>query len=426
MRYTSFARRRTQGEPLNPILFQDALGGVEQCLAQQAVMVGGRFVQTKSLVVERRARRAIYGGFARPTPVDPSLVGPDGHPGTVKNGAFINIIHHGGHLLELDETSPCYEMSVELETIGLWKAGTEKPITLGVHNRRHPTTGALFALAYSVLEPSVRLHHIDASGKLAQTFAVALAAPTMIHDFVLTEHYIVLLAGPAVFDWQAARSGQPLLQWRPSLGTRIGIIGLDGSPATWLEADPFFVFHFANAFERGSKIFVDYVQHERLNLGYAAARRKVPTLHRLDIDLTNRTLNDAQLADMVVEFPRINDSFSALPTCYVYLPTLTDTLRITNPPSATFNTMLKVDTETGKIARHDFGNRIVGEAAFIPRGSNVEDNGYLAIFAFDPASQTSDFVLLDAAHIDAEPVAVLRLPQRVPQGLHGSWLPRGA
>ena len=34
-------------------------------------------------------------------------------------------------------------------------------------------------------------------------------------------------------------------------------------------------------------------------------------------------------------------------------------------------------------------------------------------------SQTSDFVLLDAAHIDAEPVAVLRLPQRVPQGLLG-------
>jgi carotenoid cleavage dioxygenase-like enzyme len=383
-----------------------------------------RFVQTKSLGVERRVRSAVYGGFARPTPVDPSLVGSNGHPGPVKNGAFINIIRHGGHLLALDEASPCYEMSVELETIGLWKAGTEKPITLGAHNRRHPTTGALFALAYSVMEPTVRLHHIDASGNLVRTFAVALAAPTMIHDFVLTEHYIVLLAGPAVFDWQAARSGQPLLQWRPSLATRIGIIGLDGAPAIWLEADPFFVFHFANAFERGSKIIVDYVQHERFGLGYAAARRKVPTLHRLDIDLSNRTLNDAQLADMVVEFPRINDGFNALPTRYVYLPTLTDALSMTNPPSSTFNTMLKVDTETGKIARHDFGNRIAGEAAFIPRGLNGEDDGYLAIFAFDPAGKTSDFVLLDAAHLDAEPVTVLRLPQRVPQGLHGSWIPR--
>jgi carotenoid cleavage dioxygenase len=127
---------------------------------------------------------------------------------------------------------------------------------------------------------------------------------------------------------------------------------------------------------------------------------------------------------MVVEFPRINDAFNALPTRYVYLPTLTDSLRMTNPPSAIFNTISKIDTDTGKIARHDLGNRIAGEAAFIPRGPSGEDEGYLAIFVFAPAAQTSDFVLLDAAHVDADPVAVVRLPQRVPQGLDGSWIPK--
>jgi carotenoid cleavage dioxygenase-like enzyme len=328
-----------------------------------------RFVQTRSLAVERRVGRAVYGGFSRLTPVDPELVGPDGHPGPVKNGAYIHIIRHGGHLLALDEASPCYEMNMELETIGLWNAGTEKPITLGAHNRRHPTTGPLFSLAYSVMEPVIQFHDIDACGKLVHTFPVTLEAPTMIHDFVLTEHYIVLLAGPAIFDWQAARTGRPLLQWRPNLGTRIGVIGLDGSPARWLEADPFFVFHCANAFERGGNIVIDYVQHESLGAGYAG-RRKAPTLHRLNIDLANRTLKDAQVADFLVEFPRINDSFNALPSRYVYLPTLTGTLQMTSPPSATFNTILKIDTETGKIARHDFGNRVAGEAAFIPRRSN--------------------------------------------------------
>jgi carotenoid cleavage dioxygenase len=84
--------------------------------------------------------------------------------------------------------------------------------------------------------------------------------------------------------------------------------------------------------------------------------------------------------------------------------------------------MLKVDTETGRVVRHDFGNRIAGEAVFVPRGTRAEDDGYLAIFTFDPDARTSDFVLLDAARIDAEPVAVVRLPQRVPQGLHGTWI----
>jgi hypothetical protein len=87
--------------------------------------------------------------------------------------------------------------------------------------------------------------------------------------------------------------------------------------------------------------------------------------------------------------------------------------------------MLKANTETGDIVRHDFGNRVAGEATFIPRRANGgEDDGYLASFAFDPVNRTSDLVLLDAAHIEAEPIVVIRLPQRVPQGLHGTWIPK--
>ncbi len=33
---------------------------------------------------------------------------------------------------------------------------------------------------------------------------------------------------------------------------------------------------------------------------------------------------------MVTEFPRVNDALDSLPTRFVYLPTLTDTLRLAN------------------------------------------------------------------------------------------------
>ena len=384
-----------------------------------------RFVRTSGFVTEQRAGRAIYGSLTHPVPIDPALIGPGGDPGPIKNGAFISVLRHGGHLLALDEASTCYELTMDLDTIGEWKAGTDKPINLGAHNRRHPKTGTLFTLAYSLRQPTVEFHQIDASGNVAKTFSVALAAPTMIHDFILTENHIVLLACPAIFDLQAARSGKPLLQWQPNLGTRIGLIALDGSSTEWLDADPFFVFHFGNGFERGGHIFLDYVRHDRLNLGYATANQKVPTLHRMNIDLSSRKIADAEIANMVVEFPRVNDALNALPTRFVYLPTLTSTLQLPHPPSATFNTMMKVNTETGDIVRHDFGNRVAGEATFIPRRVNsAEDDGYLAIFVFDPVNRSSDLVLLDAAHIDTEPVAVIRMPQRVPQGLHGNWIPK--
>jgi len=285
----------------------------------------------------------------------------------------------------------------------------------------------LFTLAYSAVDNSVQFHQIDPAGNVARTFAIDVGAPTMIHDFVLTERYIVLIAAPAIFDLNAARAGKPMLQWQPERGTRIGLIALDGSAATWLETDAFLAFHLGNAFERGGHILVDYVRHDRLNLGYQSLNQKAPTLHRLDIEVAGRTVSDAQMAGMVTEFPRVNDALNALPTRYVYLPTLSDTLRLTNPPSATFNTMMKVDTETGAIVQHDFGNRIAGEAAFIPRrAGGREDDGYVATFAFDPVAGTSDFVLLDAAHLSDGPVAVVRMPQRVPQGLHGNWMPTTA
>lgn len=210
------------------------------------------------------------------------------------------------------------------------------------------------------------------------------------------------------------------MQWRPSLGTRIALIPLDGSDPTWLQADPFFVFHFANGFERGSDIVIDYVRHD----SFGGAHGTTP-LRRLEISTITRSIKDSLLADFNLEFPRINEAREALESCFVYVPTLSDSLKIPNPPAATFNTLLKVDTESGKSTRHDFGNHIVGEAAFIPRRGGGEDNGYLAIFSYDPIKETSDFVLLNAARIEDEPVAVVRLPQRVPQGLHGNWIPMG-
>jgi carotenoid cleavage dioxygenase len=251
---------------------------------------------------------------------------------------------------------------------------------------------------------------------------VTIAAPSMIHDFVLTERYLVLLIGPAVFDMAAMAQGQAFLQWRPELGTRIGLVPLDGGDVRWIEAEAFFVFHFANGFERGGRIVIDHVRHARLNLGYGARSGGPPKLRRLVIDPGRGTIEQAALAEAGVEFPRIDDRAVARAHRFIYVPTRTDSLTLANPPSATFNCLLKVDAESGAIRSHDFGNHVAGEAVFIPRGAG-EDAGLVATFLYDPAAGASDLALLDARAIDAEPVAVIRMPQRVPQGLHGTWIP---
>jgi carotenoid cleavage dioxygenase len=53
----------------------------------------------------------------------------------------------------------------------------------------------------------------------------------------------------------------------------------------------------------------------------------------------------------------------------------------------------------------------------------AEDEGWLLAFVYDAARDGSDLVILDAADVTAKPVASVPLPQRVPFGFHGSWLP---
>ncbi|WP_343058670.1 carotenoid oxygenase family protein [Aurantimonas endophytica] len=378
-----------------------------------------RFVRTASFEIEDRAKHTVFGGLMDPTPADPAGLGSAGPD---KQSAFIGVMHHGGHLLALGEVEPAWELSPDLETLGPWTGETDRPLDLGAHNRVHPVTGDLFGLAYDLASPTVTIHHLDQTGRWKRSFPVALAAPSMIHDFILTERHLVLMIGPAVFDMAAAARGESFLQWRPELGTRIGVMDLDGGNPRWIETGACFVFHFANGFERGNEIVIDYVRHQALRLGYSGGRHAPPRLHRLLLHPAAGTLNDASLFDGAVEFPRIDDRRVARPSRHVYVPTLTESLKLVNPASATFNCLLKVDTETSRITRHDFGNRVAGEAVFIPGGA-ADDTGWLATFLYDPETGTSDLALLDAARIEEAPVAVIRMPQRVPQGLHGAWVP---
>ena len=51
------------------------------------------------------------------------------------------------------------------------------------------------------------------------------------------------------------------------------------------------------------------------------------------------------------------------------------------------------------------------------------DEGYVLTYEYETRCRDTDLVLLDGADIAAAPVARLRVPHRVPFGLHGTWLP---
>ena len=54
----------------------------------------------------------------------------------------------------------------------------------------------------------------------------------------------------------------------------------------------------------------------------------------------------------------------------------------------------------------------------------AEDEGFVLSYVYDESRNGSDLVILDAQRFDGPPLATVQLPQRVPFGFHGSWIPQ--
>jgi carotenoid cleavage dioxygenase len=88
--------------------------------------------------------------------------------------------------------------------------------------------------------------------------------------------------------------------------------------------------------------------------------------------------------------------------------------------------LLKVDFQTGARELHEFPkNENAAEAIFVPaEGADPNsDEGWVMSYVYDENSNETEFVILDASDLKKDPVARVKLPQRVPHGFHGSWMP---
>jgi carotenoid cleavage dioxygenase len=94
-------------------------------------------------------------------------------------------------------------------------------------------------------------------------------------------------------------------------------------------------------------------------------------------------------------------------------------------PFSTNAPVLKHDLDAGTTAVHDFGpTSVSGEAVFVPRdGATAEDDGWLLTIVSDAATLTSALHVVHAQDLGGGSVAVVDLPQRVPLGFHGNWIP---
>ncbi|MGZ4710624.1 MAG: carotenoid oxygenase family protein [Acidimicrobiales bacterium] len=380
-----------------------------------------RIVWTPQLRAERAAGKALWAGLRTPYLPGPDLV-PAELADDYKPLPDINIVRHGGRYLALAEVDPPVEVTPDLDTVGSYDFGGVIP-GMCAHPRIDPATGEMVLFRYDIEEPYLTWSSVAPDGSVSVApQVIPLDGAFMIHDFTITPSSLVLFVGPLQFDFDAMFSGGDMLAWKPELGLRIAIVDRTGSGAVrWIETEPFWVWHFANAFERVSdagatEIVVDFTRWSRP--GFGAGPPITGAISRAVIDAGAGTVEIEDLSDESAEFSRIDDRLIGRPHRHFVATTKTGDL-----PVGEQNTLVRVDTATGSLERWVSGPSVFDEVIFVPAPGGEPEQGYYVTFRTDRTTLTSDFVVLDADDIAAGPIARIPLPFRVPTGLHGNWFP---
>ena len=335
--------------------------------------------------------------------------------------ANTNVVAHGGKLLALVESSYPALVDRELGTVAAsydFGGALRTPFT--AHPHECPRTGELHAFGIGLMPGALTYHRIAANGSIIESRPVPVKGATMMHDFALTATRAVFMDLPIVFDMMRGLRGAMPYKWSPKYGARLGVVNrADASvPVQWIEIDPCYVFHIANAYDDGDAIVMDVAHYKEL-WRQDGNRFDPTTLVRWTIDTTRGTVTQTTLDDRSVEFPRIDERRTGDPYRFTYTVGL----------GATGNgrsEIRKYDVVAGTSSAYDFGaDRRPGEAVFVARGAG-EDDGYLMCYVYDATRDRSDFVVLDASDVAAGPIATVALPARVPVGFHGNWIPDAA
>lgn len=349
-------------------------------------------------------------------------IGPDGTRDLTVCLANTHVVAHAGRILALVETSFPTEVTPDLETVGCFDFGGRLTTGMTAHPKICPTTGEMHFFAYSFMPPFLTYHRADATGRLVQSEVIDVPGPTMIHDFAITDRHVVFMDLPLVFDLELAMARVLPYRWSDDYGARVGVMprGGAGADVRWLDVAPCYVFHSLNAYEDDdSTIVVDVVRYPEL--WRAGASVGPPAcLHRWRIDLSEGRVKETPLDERAVEFPRLDDRRVGLAHRYGYAVYTEHGV-----DQSTGTALIKYDLRTGASAVHDFGpGRVPAEPVFVPASSTAaEDEGWLLTYVYDAARDGSDLVILDAVDFARKPVATISLPQRVPFGFHGSWIP---
>ncbi|MEO8524340.1 MAG: carotenoid oxygenase family protein [Caldimonas sp.] len=398
-----------------------------------------RYVRTEKFELERKARRALFGAYRNPFTDSPEVAGKDA--GT----ANTSVLWHHGRLFALKEAARPVEIDPHtLQTLGSHDFDGElKSKTFTAHPKIDPETGEAIAFAYNTPGHSSReieIYTISPQGRIVRSEIFQAPYCSMVHDFHVSRNYIAFTICPMVNDWERVQRGEPFFHWDSSLQTHVAIIPRDAGVKAirWYTCRVVAMqTHTFNAWEEGSVLHLDHFVtgsgwlSQFPDLHDPEAREKPPFAQRWSFDLGRADDSFAirKLFDHIGEMPAVDARFLMRRTRHFWFGTNNPSLGPMlewGPKGPPFTCIGHYDEVADRLAFWYAGpDSAPEEPLFVPRSAEApEGDGWLLSIVGRRRENRTDLVILDACDIVAGPVATVRMPCRIHEGFHGTWVPQ--
>jgi Lignostilbene-alpha,beta-dioxygenase and related enzymes len=355
----------------------------------------------------------------------------------------VAVVEHNSRLFSLGEFGPAYELSrKDLSTIGKYDFEGKVGPNISAHPKKDQE-GNLHFFGYKIFSwPYLTYHCVNQKGKVIASVPIQLDGPKMIHDFMITENYIIFMDLPLIFNDASTIIMDSLLgkdkktvpvTFKPDSVSRFGLMPRkqgagDNRDIRWFNIDTCFIFHTVNAYEEGNEVIFDAIKYKDIDLS-DPLKNTASHLTRYCLNLSDGSSKEIMLDDEFIEFPQINPSKLGTNYRYLYCSRHSKESSTTNsisdgiPPLC--NGLIKYDL-TKKEATHLAlpDNMVMGEFSFVEkRNAKREDDGYLLGYVYDKDKMTSSLMIFDASNFaQRSPLATIDIGIRIPNGFHGTWV----
>jgi carotenoid cleavage dioxygenase-like enzyme len=401
----------------------------EFTIAAGRVSHRARYIDTIKYQAERRAGRAVYEQFGTrlPTLVRPADIDD-------MNPANVNVLWHDGELLALGDW--CSAWRIDPDTLrGLGRKVWSED-TAGAPFSAHPrkdAQGVLWSIGYAPWKGLLHLYGIGPDSGRVRTRTLELGQFGLVHDFIVTDHWLVVPLTSTVWSRERDAAGHSMLdclEWRPDVPVRVLIIDKhDFSVARTLELPAGMIYHYGNGFETadgGIRLHACWFSDASymLTTFRAVMRGELamgPPPIQMLIDIPRTGSARMQQIGGIGELPRVDERLMGQPFRQVWLgaPGAPP-----GPPTKFgFSAWMRLDLDSAATESFDFGPQVIAEEpAFAPRpDAGDEADGWLVGTVFDIPSGRTLLHVFDAMHLADGPIATATLPYAQPIGVHGNF-----